>query len=184
MSRRKDISGIYKITSPSGKVYIGRSYGIKQRWRTYRRMDCKDQNKLFASFFKYGVDNHEFMILHELPNDVEKEVIERYEIIYLDLYKDCGVELLNLAPGGKGVGKLKDYQRMKAGSVHKGRSTWTKGRFGKDHNRSLQIVCNGITYGSISEASRETGVAISTIHYCVSKGTPLRSGMHFQLSKI
>ena len=183
MSTRKDTSGIYKITSPSGKIYIGRSYRIKERWRTYRRMDCKDQNKLFASFFKYGVDNHEFIILHELPNDVEKEVIERYEIIYLDLYKDCGLELLNLAPGGKGVGKLKDYQCMKAGRVHKGISTWTKGRFGKDHNRSKQIICNGVVYGSMSEASRKTGIKISTISIAIKENRPCKN-MHFQLKNI
>jgi group I intron endonuclease len=184
MSKRKDISGIYKITSPSGKVYIGRSYRIKERWRSYKRMDCKDQNKLFASFAKYGTDNHIFEIIHELPNDISKEVIENYEAIYSDFYKDCGTQFLNLAPTGRGVGKLKDYQSQKAGDTHKGKSTWTKGKFGKDHNRSLEVVCNDKTYGSISEASRETGIPISTIHYSISMNKPLRSGMHFQLKSI
>lgn len=184
MSKRKDTSGIYKITSPSGKIYIGRSYRIKERWRSYKRMDCKDQNKLFASFAKYGTDNHIFEIIHELPNDISKEVIENYEVIYSDFYKDCNVKFLNLAPTGRGVGKLKDHQSKKAGDTHKGKSTWTKGKFGKEHNRSLQVVCNDVVYGSISEASRETGIPISTIHYSVYMNKPLKSGMHFQLKSI
>lgn len=179
---RKDISGIYKITSPSGKIYIGRSYRIKERWRSYRRMDCKDQRKLFASFKKYGANNHTFEIIHELPNDVDKEVIENYERIYSDLYKECNFSFLNLAPTGKGVGKLKDYQTKKAGDVHKGKSTWTKGKFGKDHNRSLQVICNEIIYGSISEASRKTGIPISTIHYSISMNKTLKSDIQFKLN--
>jgi group I intron endonuclease len=184
MSKRKDISGIYKITSPSGKIYIGRSYRIKERWRSYKRMDCKDQNKLFSSFAKYGTDNHNFEIIHQLPNDVTKDIIENYESLYYKFYNDCGFEFLNLAPTGKGVGKLKDCQIKKAGDIHKGKSTWTKGRFGKDHNRSKEIICNGTIYGSISEASRKTGISISTIHYSISMNKCLKSGMHFQLSKI
>ena len=88
MSKRKDISGIYKITSPSGKIYIGRSYRIKERWRSYKRMDCKDQNKLFSSFAKYGTDNHNFEIIHQLPNDVTKDIIENYESLYYKFYND------------------------------------------------------------------------------------------------
>ena len=183
MSKRKDISGIYKITSPSGKVYIGRSYRIKERWRSYKRMDCKDQNKLFASFAKYGTDNHVFEIIHELPNDISKEVIENYEVIYSDFYKDCGTQFLNLAPTGRGVGKLKDYQSQKAGDTHKGKSTWTKGKFGKDHNRSIQVICNGVTYGSMSEASRETGLSVSTISLAIKENRSCRN-MHFQLKSI
>jgi hypothetical protein len=30
------ICGIYKITSPSGKVYIGQSVDIKRRFTTYK----------------------------------------------------------------------------------------------------------------------------------------------------
>lgn len=33
--------GIYKITSPSGKIYIGQSIDIKRRWLDYKtRVNC------------------------------------------------------------------------------------------------------------------------------------------------
>jgi len=33
--------GIYKITSPSNKVYIGQSINIEKRFKSYKRYDCK-----------------------------------------------------------------------------------------------------------------------------------------------
>ena len=35
MNIEKGIMGIYKITSPSGKIYIGSSKNINKRWKDY-----------------------------------------------------------------------------------------------------------------------------------------------------
>jgi hypothetical protein len=58
-----------------------------------------------------------------------------------------------------------------------------KNKFGKDHNRSIQIECNGITYYGISEASRCTGISISTISVALKENRACK-GMHFQLKSI
>lgn len=55
--------GIYKITSPSGKVYIGQSENIKSRWYRYKKLYCKKQTILYDSFIKHGVENHQFDII-------------------------------------------------------------------------------------------------------------------------
>jgi hypothetical protein len=68
------------------------------------------------------------------------------------------------------------------GGIKRNNQTY-KGKFGKDHNRSMQIVCDGVIYGSISEASRKTGVNISTISYALKENRPCK-GMHFQLKSI
>jgi len=58
--------GIYKITSPSGKIYIGQSVHIQNRFTAYRRLaNCSEQHKLFRSFLKYRVGNHIFEIIEE-----------------------------------------------------------------------------------------------------------------------
>ena len=58
--------GIYKITSPSGKVYVGQSVHIQNRFTAYRRLaNCSEQHKLFRSFLKYGVGNHIFEVIEE-----------------------------------------------------------------------------------------------------------------------
>ena len=64
--------GIYKITSPSGKTYIGQSVNIFKRFKQYIRFDCKKQIQLYNSLKKYGWEQHIF------------EVIETYLIEQLD----------------------------------------------------------------------------------------------------
>jgi len=76
--------GIYKITNPKGKIYIGQSRNIKYRFKQYKRLSCKAQPKLFNSFNKYGVKNHIFEVLeqceiHELNNK------ERYYQMLFDV---------------------------------------------------------------------------------------------------
>lgn len=41
--------GIYKITNPKGKVYIGQSIDINERFKTYSYLKCKNQTKLYNS---------------------------------------------------------------------------------------------------------------------------------------
>jgi hypothetical protein len=53
------IIGIYKITSPSNKIYIGQSNNILYRWKyCYKKLNCKSQRHLYNSLMKYGFDNH------------------------------------------------------------------------------------------------------------------------------
>ena len=51
---------IYKITSPSGKVYIGQSRNLIKRLRDYKCRDNSKQIRLNESFRKHGVENHKF----------------------------------------------------------------------------------------------------------------------------
>lgn len=64
------IIGIYKISSPSGKIYIGQSLDINYRFTRYKRYYTSGQKKLFASLKKYGADNHIFEIIEECKIDI------------------------------------------------------------------------------------------------------------------
>ena len=55
--------GIYKITNPSGKIYIGQSVNIDNRISSYKNLKCKNQTKLYRSLLKYTFENHIFEIL-------------------------------------------------------------------------------------------------------------------------
>lgn len=59
------IIGIYKITSPSKKIYIGQSNNIYKRWNEYKRLQCLEQPKLYNSLKHYSPENHIFEILEE-----------------------------------------------------------------------------------------------------------------------
>lgn len=85
------MKGIYKITSPSNRVYIGQSIDIERRFRHYKKLACKEQVKIYNSFLKYGVDAHIFEVL-ELCDTEDLNNRERY---YQDLY-DSVANGLNL----------------------------------------------------------------------------------------
>ena len=50
--------GIYKITSPSNKIYIGQSINIERRFKEYKTLkNCKFQIfKKFIKNWKSGID--------------------------------------------------------------------------------------------------------------------------------
>lgn len=87
----KKITGIYKITSPTGKIYVGQAISIYARWSSYRGLFCDTQRHLYNSFKKYGVDKHKFEIIHILEtNNLSKSEIvselNKLEIHYVSLF--------------------------------------------------------------------------------------------------
>jgi group I intron endonuclease len=107
--------GIYKITSPSGKVYIGQSWDIELRWKNYRNSGRNQkQPALDASINKYGHNIHKFEIIQEFPIDITQEVMDRIEIACIEIYKDAGIKMMNIREGGsRGKHSLESIQRMK-----------------------------------------------------------------------
>ena len=86
------LCGIYKITSPTGKIYVGQSYNIQLRFKNYEKGKCKEQPKLFESLFYYGFKNHIFEII-EYCNKINLNNKERY---WQDYYNVLGFNGLNL----------------------------------------------------------------------------------------
>lgn len=83
--------GIYKITSPSGKVYIGQTVDLEKRRTTYTRLKCKGQPRLYASLVKYGFSAHIFQVIEECS--VEK--LNERERHWQDFYNVVGELGLN-----------------------------------------------------------------------------------------
>lgn len=61
------IIGIYKITNPKGKVYIGQSTNVEKRKKRYEKhiKHMSSQPKIYNSIQKYGFENHIFDIIEE-----------------------------------------------------------------------------------------------------------------------
>lgn len=85
--------GIYKITSPTGKVYIGQSKDISKRFKLYFKLSnsVKTQTRLYNSLKKYGVENHQFDIIEYCSED-ELNCSERF---WQDEFDVLGREGLN-----------------------------------------------------------------------------------------
>lgn len=60
---------IYKITSPSGKIYIGSTWDLKDRIYRYKTNRVKDQIKIFNSIKKHGWENHVFEVIFECDRE-------------------------------------------------------------------------------------------------------------------
>lgn len=82
-----NICGIYKITSPSNRIYIGQAKNIESRWRDYYGLYSSviGQTKLYRSFVKYGVENHTFEIIEECTieelNCKERDWQDFYDVL-------------------------------------------------------------------------------------------------------
>lgn len=87
------IIGIYKITSPSGRVYIGQSRDVEQRWAIYNSLNSsvKGQVALYNSLLKYSPGNHVFEVIEECEFK-DLNIRERY---WQDHYDVLGKNGLN-----------------------------------------------------------------------------------------
>lgn len=95
------ISGIYKITSPNNRIYIGLSSSIYHRWENYKQLsNSKSQKLLHRSFKKYGIKNHKFEIIEECC----QEKLSEREIYWIDKLKSYHYiykKGLNMTKGGE-----------------------------------------------------------------------------------
>lgn len=112
------ICGIYKITSPTGKVYIGESQNIYDRWAKYKRLNCKDQFGIYNSLLKYTPENHTFEVIEECEFE-DLLCRERYWQDFYDVLKD-GLNC-KLTECGELKRIVSEETRKKLSSIHKGK---------------------------------------------------------------
>lgn len=122
--------GIYKIVSPTNKIYIGQSWNIENRKRRYKNLKCKTQILLYRSLVKYGFESHKFEILLELSTGTTQNILNDFESAYINKYRETGHKMLNIREGGSN-GKLhkntiKKLSKSKKGKIGKPRSEETK----------------------------------------------------------
>lgn len=86
---------IYKLTSPSGKVYIGQTVNLYLREIHYRKLHCRKQSAIYNSILKYGFENHKLEVIEEC----EREQLNEREIYWIAFY-DSFNNGLNLTIGG------------------------------------------------------------------------------------
>ena len=130
------ICGIYKITSPSGKIYIGQSNNIYIRWNYfYKKLHCSGQTKLYNSFIKYGVEKHRSDIL----NKCEEFELNKLERHYVNLFKTFNSKHgMNLKEGGE-HSRLSDEtkNKIRIKSIGRAHTQETKDKISKIHKGKI-----------------------------------------------
>ena len=183
--------GIYKITSPSNKVYIGSSKNIEKRIQYYYTPSCKNQIKLYNSIKKYGWDSHEFEILEECSfEDLYKR--ERYYGELFNVLGENGLNLMLPKDDENKVGiseetrkKMSESKKGEKGSFYgkkhteenkqKQRERQLGRKHTEEHRRKVSLnnaknmakivldLNTGIFYESAKEASEYYGIKHSTL---------------------
>ena len=112
----KKMGVIYKITSPSGRLYVGKTHDLRKRINAYKcdvRKNRKDL-KLHNSLRKYGWDAHILEVIEEVKDDMldEREI---YWIAELNTYCYKNSRGLNMTLGGDGQRStwMHDLERRK-----------------------------------------------------------------------
>ena len=115
---------IYKIISPSNKIYIGQTKNFRKRKSDYKKLRCKSQIKLYNSIQKYGWNHHIFEIIEEGLETIElTNEREKYWITFYDSFNNG----LNCTIGGSWDYNLTDEQRKNKSEILKSR--WESGEF-------------------------------------------------------
>jgi len=115
---------IYKITSPSNRIYIGQSWRWLNRKSDYRILKCEGQGIIYKSLLKYGFDNHIVEIQETLVETCTQTELDDREIYWWKYYKDLGFEMMNIKyPGSRG--KHSEESRKKMSLCHIGQ-TWSE----------------------------------------------------------
>lgn len=148
--------GIYKITSPSGKIYIGQSINIEKRFKNYLSSihNSKNQNKLNNSFIKYGSNKHIFEVIEECEVYL-LNVKERYWQEYYKVLDEGGLNCMYQHHKGAS-GKLSKITKKKISESKKGCKIWNKGIELNYSNKRSKLVLDentGVFYESCTEAS-------------------------------
>lgn len=129
--------GIYKITAPNGKVYIGQSTEIENRWNRYKKLQCKRQSKLYNSFLKYGIDNFQFNVLFEIKIK-NVNILNKVESAYINFF-DSMNNGLNCTSGGEGY-EVSIESKLKMSIASKGKK---KKPFTDEHKQKLSEAKKG-----------------------------------------
>jgi group I intron endonuclease len=173
------ICGIYKITSANGRIYIGQSINIKQRFKKYFKLHCKQQLRLHSSLLKYGVENHTFEIIEEC----EQLKLNERERFWQDFYNciNGGLNLKLTHTDGKSgaaseITKLRmSHARLGEKNPNYGKKCYWAGvtgkkhpRFGlkgKDSPRSKKVIDtkSNFIYHSVQEAAEAIKINPDTL---------------------
>lgn len=173
----KNYCGIYKITSPSGKIYIGQTVKSRSRYSDYKRIACEKQRLLFSSLKKYGFDSHVLEMIHVLDTtsmskiDIVNE-LNRLEIHYIEFYnsfKDNNENGMNLNKGGNVNQTSQETRcRMSLSSSGKITSQETKDKISKANKgkkrtqEDVEIIRKNSTGRKRSEESKKKMSEIMT----------------------
>jgi group I intron endonuclease len=136
--------GIYKITNPEDKIYIGYTTNLYKRINYYKINKGIKQTKLYNSIIQYNWEQHKIELIEECTKD-ELRNKEQYWINYYNSWNDG----LNSNPGGGGIITHTDETKQlisRMGQANKGKriiSHWKGKSRGEEFARNMSLSRTG-----------------------------------------
>jgi group I intron endonuclease len=175
MIKKQKMCGVYKITSPNNRVYIGSSSDIEARFSFYKTGAAKTQWVLKRSFIKYGIENHKFEVLEICEPEIRLKRERHYGDILMSLSDFGGLNLV--LPSYDDIPALYSIETLnKMSEVAKNRtfSEETRKKFSnarKDKYKNgmhpmskiLLNINTGVYYDCLKEAAYSLGLKRSTL---------------------
>ena len=175
--------GIYKITNPKNKIYIGQSIDIDRRFNEYKKLLCNQSKKLYNSLKKYSPNLHKFEVLEECNISELNSKEEYYILKYNSHINGLNIKLASksswtgkkrpehshyLKQYGSGLSYLRtDQHKINMSNIMK--NIWSEKREdiiqkikqNKIGKKTKSVKCNetGIIYKSIKECSERMNIS-------------------------
>lgn len=131
---------IYKITSPSNRIYVGKTFDLRKRINAHRHSVKKKNTShviLINSLRKHGFDEHIFEVIEECDDKLidEREI---YWIKELNAYNADNPMGMNMTLGGDGQrGKLDERRKVIAINNLFKNGNQFKGKHHTEENKKL-----------------------------------------------
>ena len=116
-------SGVYMLTSPSGKMYIGQTTDLYTRLHSYKKHKCIGQDGILNALNKYGFENFKIDILFLVSNNENiRTLLDEVEIYLINKYNSTNSGIgYNIQNGGYENVKHSDFTRHKISESLKGK---------------------------------------------------------------
>lgn len=88
------MQGIYKLTFPDNKCYIGQSNNLKRRLSSYKHLKCQKQPAVYNALKQFGWDNVKVEIIEQF--DVKEDLTDTLNALEIKYIKECN----SLHPNG------------------------------------------------------------------------------------
>jgi len=167
--KKQIIIGIYKLTSPSGKSYIGQSKNIYNRFRGHKSDTKRKHQRLYYAIRKYGYNNFTKEILEECSTDV----LDKREVYWIKYYNSIK-HGYNCDVGGQIHKSFSEEHKEKLRQA-----AFKQAREGR-HAPGIEFYIDDILYKSIIEASKALNIPHKTVHNRLNSTNNLYSNYRYK----
>jgi group I intron endonuclease len=135
-----NMGAIYKITSPSNKVYVGKTYDVRKRINSHKCEARRGKNTLLHnSIRKYDWENHHF----EIIESIDDSLLDEREIFWISELKTYCQENpmgLNMTKGGDGQRNSWMHDTERREQQSKSFSNEGNPFYGKTHSEETKAI--------------------------------------------